>query len=517
MKSTWHHRTLCFLLVCFVSLQAMGQFADDFSDGDYTRNPEWVGDYSVFAVNSWQQLQTKAIGAAESFLSTLCRVNHDAVWRFWCRITTSPTAYNYLRFYLTSTTENPLLGEGWYVQIGGTNKNITLRRQTSGNQQVLIENGLRKKLLVSSDNRIEIEVQLSSENGFVLRSRVEGIDDDFVEEGRIRIGRVGKSGYCGIVVNNTAQTGACYYVDNISVAGTVKEEDDTEEPEHETLLLNEIMFDPAEGGQEYIEIYNPTDQEQSLAYVGITTLNNEGTFSNVNVFPHTATVLPYGYAVLCKDAANLILYHNITGSSDIFSCGWGKKLNNSGATLCLMSNRSGDWIVLDSVHYLPQWHHPLLLDTKGVALERIHPDLPTAEQTTWHSASKESGYATPGSQNSQYRDVFADEMEKSDYVYLQQSSFSPNGDGFEDQCLIHYEMPANGFVANIRVFTPTGVLLYALPQNGLLELSGTLVWDGRNLRGSVADMGVYVLMCEFTNALTGQILRKKLPVVVSAR
>lgn len=517
MSKTKHSRLLSLVLTLLCAGQTMAQFTEDFTDGDYLTNPTWIGTYQNFAINPWQQLQTKAATTARSYLSTPCQVNKSAVWRFWCRLAVSPTAYNNLCFYLMSTTEDPSVGDGWLVQVGGSNKNITLRRQKAGKQTVLIEHTDRKKLLLADDNRIEVEVVLSATGEFVLRSKVTGVDADWVEEGRARVGNVGKSNYCSILVKNTKETGTCYYVDNIAVSGEIATEEDWQPAAEQLLLLNELMFAPLADGQEYVEIYNPTGELQYLANIGVTTLNDKGEYMSVNSFPTNATIEPYGYAVLCRYADSLALYHNIPFSSNIFSCSWGKQLPNTGATLCLVSNASGEWKALDSVVYSPDWHHPLLTDTKGVALERIHPDLPGNEAASWHSASKESGYATPGFLNSQYRDIYADEMEKKDHVYLLQKSFSPDGDGYEDVCLIGYDVPANGFVANVRIYTPTGVLVTALPQNELLELSGVIAWDGRNQRGGAVEIGVYVLLCELTNATTGQILRAKLPIVVSAR
>ena len=43
--------------VLFTSIQSIGQLNDNFSDGDFTSNPAWIGQDSLFKVNSTGELQ----------------------------------------------------------------------------------------------------------------------------------------------------------------------------------------------------------------------------------------------------------------------------------------------------------------------------------------------------------------------------------------------------------------------------------------------------------------------------
>ncbi len=500
-------------------LFVFADFIEDFSDGNYTSNPTWVGDYARFGVNSWQQLQSKAVESATSYLSSACRINSEAEWSFYCRITTKPTAYNYMRFYLISSEENPLEGDGWYVQIGGTNKNITLCQQIAGEKETVIANDARKQILLKEDNKVYVHVRLQGRK-FSMESKIIGTDEDYVWEGECQTRRVGESEYFSIVVKNTAQTGRCYYADDIVVHGEVAE--DTQQPdipnadryaETDDVVINEMMFDPAEGGQEYIEIYNRTEENLSLGNLGITTLNDEGEYMQMNMFPMESVIPAQGYAVLCDDADSLRRFHKCPMETAIYHTTWRKKLPNTGAMLCLVICDI-DTFTIDSVDYHPDWHHLLLEDTKGVALERIHPDLPSNASTSWQSASQASGYATPGRENSQYQDIYTD-TEVSQYAYTTQDYFSPNGDGVDDVCLIHYVLPTVGFVANMHILTANGLHVNTLTYNEVLSTEGSIVWDGRTARGGIAEIGVYVLMCTFTHVGTGETIRVKLPMVVS--
>ncbi len=501
------------------SLFVWADFNEDFSDGNYTDNPTWIGDYANFGVNAYKQLQSKASVTATSYLSTSSTVNSEAEWTFFCRITTKPTAYNYMRFYLISSTDNPLLGDGWFVQVGGANKNITLCQQIDGEKETVIANDARKQLLTEVDNKVYVRVRLKGTT-FSLESKIIGIDNDYVAEGQYQATHIGASTYFSIVVKNTAQTGLCYYADDIAVKGQTNT--DTTNPNRPTadraaeaddVVINEIMFDPAVGGQEYIELYNHTEENLALSNLALTTLDSEGEYMKLNRFPPASVIPAHGYAVLCANADSLRRFHHCPIEATVYSTTWTKKLPNTGATLCLVLCNN-DTLTIDSVTYSPRWHHPLLDETKGVSLERIHPDLPSNESTSWQSASKESGYATPAAINSQYQDIYT-EATTTKHVYTSQDYFSPNGDGVDDVCLIHYQLPTAGFVANIRILTANGLNVHQLTINELLSSEGTIPWDGRTARGGIADIGVYVLMCEFTHTTTGQIIRAKLPIVVS--
>ncbi len=514
-----HKRLLLLSILLCSSLFVWADFTEDFSDGNYTENPTWVGDYNNFAINTWQQLQSKASAAATSYLSTACTINSEAEWNLFCRITTSPTAYNYMRFYLISSTENPLDGNGWYVQIGGTNKNITLCQQADGDTETRIASETRKKILDNTDNKIYVRVRLHN-NTFTLESKVSGVDADYVVEGEYHTPRVGQSNYVSLLVKNTAKTGTCYFADDIIVKGQTSTEPLEPDLPHadrlaaaDDVVINEIMFDPAGGGQEYVELYNRTEDNLSLANLAFTTLDSEGEYMKMNLFPIESVISAHGYAVLCADADSLRNFHQTSPEAAIYTTKWSKKLSNTGATLCLVMC-GADTLTIDSVSYSPNWHHPLLEDTKGVSLERIHPDLPSDESTSWQSASKASGYATPAAENSQYQDIYAENTQQKN-IYTTQDYFSPNGDGIDDVCLIHYTLPTAGFVANIQILTANGLHINTLTVNELLSSEGSIPWDGATAKGSVADLGIYVLMCAFTHADTGQIIRAKLPIVVT--
>ena len=59
------------LLFLILPLWAFAQMVDDFSDGNFTANPTWMGTDSSFMVNNSFQLQSSATTAGEAWLATV--------------------------------------------------------------------------------------------------------------------------------------------------------------------------------------------------------------------------------------------------------------------------------------------------------------------------------------------------------------------------------------------------------------------------------------------------------------
>ena len=99
-------RLLAYLLL-IMPHQCLAQVSDDFSDGDFTANPTWVGDETLFVVNSNCQLQLNAEAAGDA--SLFCDVDvssdvHDGEyeWRFWLKEAFAPSGNNFCDVFLCS-------------------------------------------------------------------------------------------------------------------------------------------------------------------------------------------------------------------------------------------------------------------------------------------------------------------------------------------------------------------------------------------------------------------------------
>jgi len=279
------------------------------------------------------------------------------------------------------------------------------------------------------------------------------------------------------------------------------------------LLINEILFDPIDGGTDFVEIYNNSNKVLDLKNILLCsedTLLNTLTELNI-VAPDGYLLFPKQYLVLSEGSLAVQMQYPI--STNIEHC---LEMSNIPSM-----NISGDLVVLadtgfhilDRLVYLPTWHFPLLQNTKGVSLERIDFNRNTQDATNWHSASENCGYGTPTKQNSQFNAGGEGEGE----VEIVQQIFSPDGDGNNDVVNIDYNFTEPGLVASIIIFDARGRLVRNLIHSELLGTeSGTFSWDGIMDDRTKARVGAYIIYFE-TFSVDGKVKKYKRSCVLAAK
>jgi hypothetical protein len=286
-----------------------------------------------------------------------------------------------------------------------------------------------------------------------------------------------------------------------------------ENAEFGDLIWNELMFNAPEGGQEYVEILNISEKLIDLTNIAFASRKTDGTLNTAVTILAENYLAPNEVIAFALSPDSVLNYHRPTADAHIVATKNWYNLNNEAATLVLC-NVAKD-TVYDEISYDSRWHHVLISDKKGVALERIQPNRPTQDATNWHSAASEVNFGTPGYENSQYRamgDVIPEKV-----VWCDPEAFSPDNDGANDICFVRYSTEYAGFVANVVVFNPSGVKIADLARNALLSIDGYLTWDGKTLLGTNAETGIYLLYFEMFHPVSGQKKIFKLPLVVSAR
>ena len=98
------------VVVVLWPLSLIAQLNEDFSDGDFTSNPVWLGDVSDFTVNLSNELQLNAPSVSSvSYLSTetgLLDFSNNIIWEFKINLLFNPSNSNTGRFYLVSNYED---------------------------------------------------------------------------------------------------------------------------------------------------------------------------------------------------------------------------------------------------------------------------------------------------------------------------------------------------------------------------------------------------------------------------
>ena len=95
---------------------------------------------------------------------------------------------------------------------------------------------------------------------------------------------------------------------------------------------------------------------------------------------------------------------------------------------------------------------------------------------------------------------------------LNLSSFSPDGDGFEDSLAVLYRLPEAKGTLKVGVYNLGGRQVATLFSGRPPDASGVVCWNGLSSSGARAPTGIYAVCVEYRNGGTSR--AEKLPVVL---
>lgn len=276
------------------------------------------------------------------------------------------------------------------------------------------------------------------------------------------------------------------------------------------IIVNEVLFNPYSGGVDFVEIFNNSQKCIDLKYLFLANRNKDLSLKGVNPAADTSRLLfPAEYAVITVNPQQVKQFYFCEDEKAFVQVSSITSLNSDEGYVVLL-NANMD--VVDEMRYTEKMHSPIINDTKGVSLERINPKLPSANASTWHSAAQSVGFATPTYKNSQY----AETSKEDGYFTLSPEIISPDGDGKDDFLQLCYNLPAEGYVSNIRIFNSAGVEVFRLANNLLLGKEGCIRWDGVSFANRIVPSGLYIVYVEYFN-LAGEVKREKKICVVAER
>jgi hypothetical protein len=275
------------------------------------------------------------------------------------------------------------------------------------------------------------------------------------------------------------------------------------------LLINEILYNPATGGFDYLEIYNPTQNIFDLSDLQVANADDLDSLDDVEEITASGyLVFPGDFVVLTENADWVKQNYSTPNPGWLLQVENLPSFNDDEGRVILFHAVNGR---IDQLNYSDDWQFPLIDETEGVALERIDPFRATQDSMNWHSAASTVGFGTPTYQNSQFRIP-----DTGDEITLDPQVFSPDGDGYNDFLSISYQFDQPGYTANVRIYDSQGRETKFLVRNALLSQSGTFTWDGITDAGEKAKIGTYILYIEVFD-LSGNIKRYQKVCVVGAR
>ena len=276
------------------------------------------------------------------------------------------------------------------------------------------------------------------------------------------------------------------------------------------VVINEVLFNPKGDGVDYVEILNISDKVLDLSALFVTKRKEEFLDERTPIINRQALFFPDEYWVLTSDPVVVCSQFSCPQSPHFATMTLPSMNDDEGSVILILNNGT----IIDDFAYSDKMHHPFVVNPEGVSLERVNPFMPTQYADNWQSASFESGYGTPGFQNSQYSVSQVDVTDA--YFMLEHETFTPDNDGYLDLLQVNYKLPQDGFIAYVDVFDANGLRMKRILNGELLGTEGSVFWNGLSDKGLLCNVGVYVLFVEAIHP-SGQRIQKKIICVLSAR
>ncbi|MDP1675711.1 MAG: lamin tail domain-containing protein [Bacteroidota bacterium] len=254
----------------------------------------------------------------------------------------------------------------------------------------------------------------------------------------------------------------------------------------QSLVINEIMYEPFSGKAEFVELFNRTADTVDIAeWKLMDQPSSSGSRAIILLSDRSVKIPPSGFVLIASDSSIFTQFPSLAAQHVIVNTSL--SLNNSGEDLVLADLTNTQ---IDSMRYSPLWH---LKNTSplGRSLERINPSILSNDSRNWSSSVSSVG-ATPAAANS----IFTKSVIQNSLLNLSPNPFSPDNDGFEDFLSINYSLPANSATIRVRVYDVTGRLIRRLAQSEPSPSTGSIIWNGMDDDAHRVRIGMYIILFE---------------------
>lgn len=275
----------------------------------------------------------------------------------------------------------------------------------------------------------------------------------------------------------------------------------------QTLVINEIMYEPLSGNAEFVELLNRSSDSIDVAeWKLMDQPSSTGSRAVIQLSQEKRSVPPNGYVAIASDSSIFTQFPNLAGTFVIVNSSL--SLSNSGEDIVLADLTDAQ---IDSVRYFPSWHLKNI-STAGRSLERINQNTPSNDNRNWSSSVAKAG-ASPLQSNS----IHIASASAHSGLALTPNPFSPDNDGYEDFLSINYNLPANSATIRVRIYDVTGRLMRRLAQSEPSPSSGSIIWNGLDDDGHRVRIGMYIILFEAFDNFGGTVKTMKDVAVVARK
>ena len=212
------------IYILIFSANSQAQLTDNFSDGDFTNNPVWVGNTSDFVVNASFQLQSNnSVANSSYYLSTASTKATEAVWEFYTNLTFNTSSTNYVDVYVTASDADLSANStsGYVIRIGGTADEVSLYKKSNTGTFTKIIDGT-DGVTNSSNNTLKIKLIRTAANQWILATDVTGTGSQYVTETPVVDATYTTSAFFGVFIKqSTASFFQKHFFDDFNISNYV--------------------------------------------------------------------------------------------------------------------------------------------------------------------------------------------------------------------------------------------------------------------------------------------------------
>lgn len=199
------------LLSCLMTWMCIGgiraQINESFDDGDFTNNPQWVGNTSDWVISNNELRSNNTTANAVFYLSTANALATQTEWTFLIKLNFATSGTNYADVYLTSANSNLTAtgNTGYFVRIGNTDDEVSLYRQDAAGTVKIID-GVNGTVASSSNNTLRIRVVRTVSNTWMLYRDMTGTGNSYIAEASVTDATYSTSAFFGILVRQSTSS-----------------------------------------------------------------------------------------------------------------------------------------------------------------------------------------------------------------------------------------------------------------------------------------------------------------------